>query len=223
MASHTEIKVGDSNWVIRVAGEDVRVKVLEKTKKASGRGYEFRCKRVGADGRVTGRNLVRGSGALRRPGEPTRTTGFSKNAPPRAPKAKPKKSARARSSSPGPAPSARGYSGPPPASAFFSTVQEPGRPRPSNGSSATKLRSLRGRGRAPSAKPSPARAGAPTPSRARREIEKQLKHAGLTPLVSSLMTELLKCGGTEHEASSIYARVMSSHRMSSRGVPFRTF
>jgi hypothetical protein len=231
MASHTEIKVNDSNWVIRAGGVDVQVKILEKIKKASGRGWEFRVKRVGADGRVTGRNLVRGSGALRRPGQPTRTTGFSKNGPAKKakPKAKPKAKAPPkprRSRSPGPAPSPYGYSGPPPASAFFSGVQEPGGPRsspPRNGrsSSATRLGSLRGRGKAPS-KPSPARPGTPSPSQARREIEKQLKHANLSPLVSTMVKELIKTDdGTDHTVTRVYGHVMSGHRLSRHGVPFR--
>jgi hypothetical protein len=203
MASHTEIRVGDTDWVIRVGGEDVHVKVLEKAKKASGRGYEFRCKRVGADGRVVGRNLTRGSGAFRKPGESPKTTGFSKNKP----KAKPRTHKRASAPKPRPRPQA---------SAFFSEIREPGTPGtfPSNGKPSG-LGSLRGRGRRTSyATSSPARTAAvSSSSQARREIEKQIKHAGLQPLVAELVKELVRCDGTEHAAQQIYGRVMGEYRM----------
>lgn len=219
MASHTEIRVGDSNWVIRVAGEDVQVKVLEKIKKASGRGWEFRCKRF-QNGRSVGRNLHRGSGAFRRPGEPTRTTGFSKAS------AKPKKARKPRASrAPRPAPAATpAYQSNPPASAFFSEVQEPGQARSSSRQPAsTRLGSLRGRGRARSSAPAPARAGsAATPSAARREIDKLLKQAGLTEVVTDLVKALVHSDGSMFSAEQIYARVMADHRMRSfGGAPFR--
>jgi hypothetical protein len=79
MAGHNEIKVGSTEWVVRIAGEDVRVKVMDKARKANGRGYEFRLKRIGPDGRVVGRNIMRGSGALRKPGDPVK--GFGGKAP----------------------------------------------------------------------------------------------------------------------------------------------
>jgi hypothetical protein len=222
VASHTEIKVGDTDWVIRIGGEDVQVKVLEKTRKASGRGYEFRCKRF-KGGRSVGRNLVRGSGALRRAGEPVRASGFTKNgSSPSAPaprtRAKPKSRAK-------PKPRARAstsYLQNPPASAFFSEVQEPGAPRSATASSSSaggRLGSLRGRGRANS-KPAPARQEQ-SPSAAKREIEKQIKHAGVSDLVADLVKALIRCDGTEHSAQQVYATVMSEHRMRGFGVSFR--
>jgi hypothetical protein len=217
MASHTEIKVGDSNWVIRVAGADVQVKVLEKIKKASGRGWEFRCKRF-QNGRSVGRNLTRGSGAFRRPGEPTKTTGFSKK--PRTPARKPRAARRA----PAPAPAAPAYQSNPPASAFFSEIQEPGKARPSSRQPAsTRLGSLRGRGRTKSSASAPARAASsPTPSAARREIEKLLKQAGLTPVITDLVKALVNSDGSMFTAEQVYARVMADHRMRSfGGAPFR--
>jgi hypothetical protein len=92
MASHNEIKPGDTCWVVRIAGEDVRVKVMEKNPKASGRGFEFRVRRIGAGGRVEGRNLTRGSGALRKPGTPVKAFGGKASAP-KSKKAAPKKKA----------------------------------------------------------------------------------------------------------------------------------
>jgi hypothetical protein len=212
MASHTEIRVQDTDWVVRISGEDVRVKVLEKNKKASGRGYEFRCKRVGSDNRVFGRNITRGSGAFRRAGQPTRTTGFSRRAAPRAaPRAARRPAVKAELA----------LRKNPPASAFFSEVQEPGTPRSRNGGRASapaKLGSLRGRRR-------PATAPSTTPTRSpaqvRREIERQIKHAGFTPLVTSLLTNLIKCGGAKHEVRGVLADTMSNHTMSEWGIPFR--
>ncbi len=224
MASHTELRVGDSDWVIRDGGVDVQVKILEKTKKASGRGWEFRVKRVGSDGRVTGRNLVRGSGSLRRPGVPPKTTGFAKGKGT-------KKVMAARKNTPKPtkpraAPRVRRN---PPASAFFSEVQEPGTSRSSSvtpNGSASGLGSLRGRGRSrrssAAAPARPGRAGT-TPSQARREIEKQLKYADLPPLVNGLMKALFKSDGTTTSVSRIYGEVVHSYNMSLHGGAFRTF
>lgn len=228
MASHKDINVGDTNWVIRVDGKDVRVKVLEKLPKASGRGYEFRCKRMDNGNRVIGRNLTRGSGAFRRPGESPKTTGFAKGKKPPARRASSKP---ARSAYASPPPTTTSYTNPP-ASAFFSQVQEPGMsrsPSPSAGSSnggrssASGLGSLRGRGRASrSAAPSPARSSDPAPSQARREIERNLKHANLQPLVVELVKSLISSDGTEFSIQQIYGRVMANHRMRSFGMPFRS-
>lgn len=84
MAKHSEVKVGSiGDWVIRDGSQDVPVKVVSKDKKASGRGFNFRVRRVGADGKTFGRTLTRGSGALRRPGTPARTFGGKNPTPPR--------------------------------------------------------------------------------------------------------------------------------------------
>ncbi len=83
MAKHSEIAVGSVGWVIREGGQDVPVKVTSKERKASGRGFEFRVRRIGPDGNATGRSLVRGAGALRKPGSPVREFGGRRAAPPR--------------------------------------------------------------------------------------------------------------------------------------------
>jgi len=225
MANHAEINVGDTNWVVRISGEDVRVKVLEKTKKASGRGWEFRVKRF-MDGRTVGRSLTRGSGAFRVPGQPPRRTGFSigggeglSRVPGSGPVVSKKKT---RTAAPATKPRARSrtrarVNNPPPASAFFSEVREPG--SPSSGSSpAGQLGSLRGRGRAKVRAPAPARPAHKSPASARREIERLIKHAEFTPLVENLVKRLIRCNGTEHDTGRIYGIVMSEHRL---GMPFR--
>lgn len=224
MASHTEINVGDTCWVIRISGEDVAVKVLEKMRKASGRGWEFRVKRF-QNGRSVGRNLTRGSGALRRAGEPVKSTGFSKNgsAPkaPKAPKAPraPKRRARARTAPLPTPPAPSRYARNPPASAFFSGVQEPGAPRSATASSpaAEGLGSLRGRGRKAAKRPTAPARKEVTPAAARREIEKLLKKAEFSPLVANLVKGLIRCDGSELAASRIYGDAMAEHRMG----PFR--
>jgi hypothetical protein len=231
MASHTEIKVNDSNWVVRIGGQDVQVKILEKVKKSTGRGWEFRCKRVGADGRVTGRNLVRGSGSFRRPGVAPRATGFSKNPAAAKPKAKPRKARPKKVAHPapsslgyvGPAPSSLGYVGPapssrghmPPASAFFSETQEPGARR---SSAASSLGSLRGKARPRATKPAAPKGT--SPSQARREIERLLKHAGLTDLQATLVREILKSDGSEPRLRQVYANAMGNYRASLHGLRF---
>jgi len=225
MASHAEIKVGSTDWVIRIGGVDTPVKVLEKIKKASGRGWEFRCKRF-QDGRSVGRDLIRGSGALRKAGEPVRSTGFAKKAPaaaaaPRARAGSRHGRSKAKPSALEPPPA---YAYNPPASAFFSGVQEPGNSRPPavSPSSGGKLGSLRGRGRPTPPRPvAPARTSplSKTPSAAKREIEKLLKQADLPPLVAHMIKGLLGSDGSDFSISRIYGNVMSEYRL---GIgPFR--
>jgi hypothetical protein len=147
MASHTEIKVGSTEWVVRIDGEDVPVKVMEKAKKQSGRGYEFRLRRVGPDGRVFGRNLTRGSGALRRPGDPVKAFGGKSAKGPAGPQKK------ARRAPPRRNPPKRK---PAPATPSFTLPQAPNKSSSSGGSSS--LPSLRGRGRSSRASSSPKKA-----------------------------------------------------------------
>jgi hypothetical protein len=229
MASHREIKVGDTDWVIRIAGEDVQVKILEKLKKSSGRGYEFRCKRF-SNGRSVGRNLTRGSGSFRRPGQQPKATGFAGNKP-----APPKRAAKPAAKRAAAKPRVRSYTAPttsysrnPPPSAFFPKVQEPGAPsRRSASSSANgrpgkgKLGSLRGRGSSSATRAPAQAADSPSPTKARREIEKLLKQAGTSDLVKDLVKRLINSDGTEHAAQRIYGEVMSQHRMRSYGMGFR--
>jgi hypothetical protein len=224
MASHAEIKVGDTDWVIRMGGADVSVKILEKIKKASGRGYEFRCKRF-QNGRSVGRNIVRGSGSFRRQGQPVRSSGFAKNggapkaaepkaAAPKSPPRRPRARTKPMPTPPSP------YRRNPPASAFFSEVQEPGASRSPAGhapAAGGRLGSLRGRGRSTSSPGSTAPARpkekGTSPSAAKREIERQLKHAGLTPLATQMIKRLIACDGSDLSISRLYGDVMSEYRL----------
>jgi hypothetical protein len=209
MASHSEIHVGDSHWVIRVGGQDVRVKVLEKTKKASGRGYEFRVKRVGDDNRVFGRNLVRGSGALRRSGEEARP---GPTAAPAAEKRKPPTKRRRPS-----APAKNGRAKPVRASSFFKSESKPtsssGHANPWD-SSPSGLTSLRGRGAAPSSSSSTKKR---PPGRAPRKPAEEYP----SKLVEKLCKALKKSDGTERSIQRIYGEILAQHRMSSFGITFR--
>jgi hypothetical protein len=200
MASHAEIKVGDTDWVIRMGGADVSVKILEKIKKASGRGYEFRCKRF-QNGRSVGRNIVRGSGSFRRQGQPVRSSGFAKNggapkaaepkaAAPKSPPRRPRARTKPMPTPPSP------YRRNPPASAFFSEVQEPGASRSPAGHA-----------------PARPKEKGTSPSAAKREIERQLKHAGLTPLATQMIKRLIACDGSDLSISRLYGDVMSEYRL----------
>jgi hypothetical protein len=122
VAKHTEIRVGDKDWVVRIGGTDSRVKIVSKEKKASGRGYEFVVQRVNQDGRAVGRKLTRGSGALRRPGEAARPAPGVKRAP-----VPPKKTNVPKSAPKRPRASAAARPSPPPARRQLSSLRGQGR------------------------------------------------------------------------------------------------
>lgn len=103
MASQNEIVVGSKDFVVRIGGQDVRVAIEQKKRKASGRGYEFVVRRVDARGNPHGRRLTRGSGSLRKPGTPVKA--FGGKAPPKPPRRKASKKRAVAKNPPAPAPS----------------------------------------------------------------------------------------------------------------------
>jgi hypothetical protein len=197
MASHNEIKVGDTCWVIRIAGEDVKVKVMEKNPKASGRGYDFRVRRIGASGRVEGRNLTRGSGALRKPGTPVK--GFGGAAPKRKPPARKKAAPKVKSNRPKPAPRA--------------SKPTPYAPAPAAPKRAP-LSSLRGRKKAAPPAPKPA----PAPARRGKET---IQFRVPNDLIKKVMRKLsaLKKEAGSYEVRNVVASVLAEHERSKYHYP----
>ena len=70
MARHQDVKVGDTNWVIRHGGGDQPVEVVAKSRNDKGK-WEFKLRRIDAGGNVvSNRTLKRGAGSLRPAGSP---------------------------------------------------------------------------------------------------------------------------------------------------------
>lgn len=176
MASHNEISVGSTDWVVRVQGADVRVKVTAKNKKASGRGYDFSLRRLDSGGRVHGRTLTRGSGALRKPGTAVKAFGGTRAKPKAAAKKKPAAKPRAAKAT---------AKNPPPAVAPLAATASRRRSAPAASASYSppKLASLRGRGR-PSA-PSPR--AAPARTKAKEGFMVNPKSAKVTKVIRALV------------------------------------
>jgi hypothetical protein len=216
MASHREIKEGSTGWVVRISGEDVPVKVIEKVRKSSGRGFEFKLKRIGSDGKPFGRTLTRGSGAIRREGTPAREApaGFGRNGSsprakkkaPRKAKPKPKTRKKREKASAPPAPAA-----PPPPRPLSPFESAPSRISVDTGeeraatSPTSQLSSLRGQRRRKSASASP-------PSPKKRKPRKP-KPEYPSPLVEKIVKQLMKSRGSIDEVKRITADAIAKEQV----------
>lgn len=194
MAGHNEIKVGSrGEWVVRKDGADVSVVVVNKVKKASGRGYEFVLKEV-RDGRVSGREFTRGSGAFRKPGQPAKSFGGKRTAPPR--KAAVRKKASRPAAKHGPVE--------PPETARSRSRPSISTPNPAPYTPA--LPSLRGRGRSSSRISSSVATRAPARTPAKEE---GIRFSPPSPLAKEIMRAIEKTDGSEFWIRKAFADVMA--------------
>lgn len=195
MANQKDISVGSTDFVVRIGGKDVPVKIMEKKRKQSGRGFEFRVRRVGPDGKVFGRSLVRGSGALRKPGDPVK--GFGGKAPKkaRAPRRAPKRP-KTKPNRPTPPPST-------------SPLSSPG---------SSSLPSLRGRGRTSSSSSKRS-----APARGTRVKEDGYKFKPKNELVKQTMRALERLPETAdtYMVRNTVAQVLADHERAKYFRPFQ--